>query len=129
MQTILSGMHIVLHSTCMSFKIKALTHTRGRFSALPHTHRGFLEGTEVAGEEGRGRPLPLALSSHSPIPLLLSPFSPSLFLLFFTTSVLQVHKREIFLYFFCRNRNIMVPRACITRFLKIVFDSAEIFNF
>jgi hypothetical protein len=29
---------------------------------------------------------------------------------------------------FCRNRNHMVPRACNTRFLKIVFDSAEIFD-
>jgi hypothetical protein len=85
----------------MSFKIKALTHTprriaeRSFFSALPHTHRGFLEGTEVAGEEGRGGrclgPL-LALSHSAPsIPIL------SLLLyLFFTTTVLKVHKREIF---------------------------------
>ncbi len=29
---------------------------------------------------------------------------------------------------FCRNRNLMVPRACNTRFLKIVFDSAETFK-
>jgi len=36
---------------------------------------------------------------------------------------------NFFLYFFCRNRNLMVSRACNTRFLKIVFDSAEIFNF
>ncbi len=36
---------------------------------------------------------------------------------------------HFFKYFFCRNRNLMVPRACNTRFLKIVFDSAEIFNF
>ncbi len=32
-------------------------------------------------------------------------------------------------YFYCRNRNLMVPRACNMRFLKIVFDSAEIFDF
>jgi hypothetical protein len=32
-------------------------------------------------------------------------------------------------YFFCRNRILMVSRACNTRFLKIVFDSAEIFDF
>jgi len=31
--------------------------------------------------------------------------------------------------FFCRNRNHMVPRACNTRFLKIVFELAEIFDF
>jgi hypothetical protein len=42
---------------------------------------------------------------------------------------LKVHKHESFFYFFCRNRNHMVPRACNTRFLKIVFDSAEIFDF
>ncbi len=42
---------------------------------------------------------------------------------------LKVHKHEHFFYFFCRNRNLMVPRACNTRFLKIVFDSAEIFDF
>jgi hypothetical protein len=36
---------------------------------------------------------------------------------------------NFFFYFFCRNRILMVPRACNTRFLKIVFDSAEIFDF
>ncbi len=36
---------------------------------------------------------------------------------------------KFFFDFFCRNRNHMVPRACNTWFLKIVFDSAEIFNF
>ncbi len=30
---------------------------------------------------------------------------------------------------FCRNRILMVPRACNTRFLKIVFDSSEICDF
>ncbi len=45
------------------------------------------------------------------------------------TVPLKVHKHEFFIYFFCRNRNLMVPRACNTRFLKIVFDSAEIFDF
>ena len=36
---------------------------------------------------------------------------------------LKVHKHEKnFFYIFCRNRNLMVPRACNTRFLKIVFD-------
>ncbi len=34
-----------------------------------------------------------------------------------------------FCWIFCRNRNLMVPRACNTRFLKIIFDSAEIFDF
>jgi hypothetical protein len=42
---------------------------------------------------------------------------------------LKEHKHDIFLYFFCRNRNLMVPSACNTKFLKIVFDSAEIFDF
>jgi hypothetical protein len=37
--------------------------------------------------------------------------------------------RNFFKYFFCRNRNHMVPLACNTRFLKIVFDLAEIFDF
>jgi hypothetical protein len=41
----------------------------------------------------------------------------------------QVHKHEFFILFFCRNQNLMVPRACNTRFLKIVFDSVEIFDF
>ncbi len=36
---------------------------------------------------------------------------------------------NFFKYFFCRNRNHMVPRACNTRFLKIIFDSAEIIDF
>ncbi len=36
---------------------------------------------------------------------------------------------NFFFYFFCRNRNHMVPRACNTRFLKIVFKLAEIFYF
>jgi hypothetical protein len=36
---------------------------------------------------------------------------------------------NFFFYFFCRNRNHMVPRACNTRFLKIVFELAEIFDF
>ncbi len=36
---------------------------------------------------------------------------------------------KFFFNFFCRNRNFMVPRACNTRFLKIVFYLAEIFNF
>ncbi len=36
---------------------------------------------------------------------------------------------NFYFYFFCRNRILMVPRACNTRFLKIVFDSAEIFDF
>ncbi len=40
---------------------------------------------------------------------------------------LKVHKHEIFFTFFRRNH--MVPRACNTRFLKILFDSAEIFDF
>jgi hypothetical protein len=31
--------------------------------------------------------------------------------------------------FFCKNRNYMVLRACNARFLKIVFDLAEIFDF
>jgi hypothetical protein len=45
-------------------------------------------------------------------------------------SSLKVHKHEIFVFkFFCRNRNLMVPRVCNTRFLKIVFNSAEIFTF
>jgi hypothetical protein len=52
---------------------------------------------------------------------------------FYTASIthvcLKVHKHDIFFYFFCRNRNFMVPRACNTRFLKIVFDSAEILEF
>jgi hypothetical protein len=44
--------------------------------------------------------------------------------------LLKVHKHDIFLkYFFCRNQIFMVPRACNTRFLKILFDSAEIFDF
>jgi hypothetical protein len=43
---------------------------------------------------------------------------------------LKVHKHEIFFfYFYCRNRNNRVPRACNTRFLKIVFELAEIFDF
>jgi hypothetical protein len=46
-----------------------------------------------------------------------------------TDDVLKVHKHEIFLNFFFRNRKLMVPWACKTRFLKIVFDSAEIFDF
>ncbi len=41
---------------------------------------------------------------------------------------LKVHEHEFFLYFFCRNRDHMVPRACNTRFLKILFDSAEMFR-
>jgi hypothetical protein len=42
-------------------------------------------------------------------------------------TVLNVHKHEIFFfYFFCRNQDLMVPRACNT---KIVFDLAEIFDF
>jgi hypothetical protein len=36
---------------------------------------------------------------------------------------------KIFFDFFCRNQILMVPRVCNTRFLKIVFDSAEIFDF
>jgi hypothetical protein len=39
------------------------------------------------------------------------------------------NKHEIFLYFFCRNRNLMVPRDRNTRFFKIVFVSAEMFDF
>ncbi len=35
---------------------------------------------------------------------------------------------HFFIDFFCRNRNLMVLRACNTRFLKIVFDSADIFD-
>ncbi len=35
--------------------------------------------------------------------------------------VLKVHKHEIFFWLFCRNRILMVPRACNTRFLKILF--------
>jgi hypothetical protein len=31
--------------------------------------------------------------------------------------------------FFCRNRILMVPRACNTGFLKIVFDLGEILEF
>ncbi len=31
--------------------------------------------------------------------------------------------------FFCRNRNHMIPRACNKGFFKILFDSAEIFDF
>jgi hypothetical protein len=37
--------------------------------------------------------------------------------------------RNFFKYFFCRNRFLMVSSACNTRFLKIVFNSAEIFDF
>ncbi len=43
--------------------------------------------------------------------------------------ILKVHKHEIFFDFFCRNRNHIVPRACNTRFLKIFFELAEIFDF
>jgi hypothetical protein len=39
-----------------------------------------------------------------------------------------IHKHEIFL-FFLRNQIRMVLRACNTRFLKIIFDLAEIFKF
>jgi hypothetical protein len=42
---------------------------------------------------------------------------------------LKLHKHEIFFYFYCRNQILMVPRACNMRFLKIIFDSAEIFDF
>ncbi len=42
---------------------------------------------------------------------------------------LKVHKHDIFCILFCRNRNHMVPRAFYTSFLKILFDSAEIFDF
>jgi|688.fasta_scaffold761196_1 hypothetical protein len=35
---------------------------------------------------------------------------------------------KFFNYFFCRNRILMVSWACNTRFLKNLFDSAEIFN-
>ncbi len=34
----------------------------------------------------------------------------------------------IFFNFFCRNRNFISPRACKTRLLKIVFNSAELLN-
>jgi hypothetical protein len=34
-----------------------------------------------------------------------------------------------FFLLFCGNRNLMVPRACNTRFLIIIFDSAEMFDF
>jgi hypothetical protein len=40
-------------------------------------------------------------------------------------ALLKVHKHEFLFYFFCRNRNLMVPRACNMRFLKIVFDLAQ----
>ncbi len=45
------------------------------------------------------------------------------------TNLLKVNKHEFFFFFFCKNRNLMVPRVCNTRFLKIVFDSAKIFDF
>jgi hypothetical protein len=32
-------------------------------------------------------------------------------------------------FFFCRNRNLMVPRACNMRFLKIVFNSPRYSTF
>jgi hypothetical protein len=35
---------------------------------------------------------------------------------------------KFFNEFFCRNRNLMVPRACDAKFLKLVFDLAEIFD-
>ena len=54
-------------------------------------------------------------------------------LLFGTSAQKIVLKRytsmKFFFAFFCRNRNLVVRRACNTRFLKIVFDSAEIFDF
>jgi hypothetical protein len=36
---------------------------------------------------------------------------------------------KFFFDFFCRNRNLVVPRAWNTRFLKIIFDWAEVFDF
>ncbi len=50
-------------------------------------------------------------------------------IMFLTQISLKVHKHEICCCLFCKNRNLMVPRACNTRFLKIIFDSAEIFDF
>jgi hypothetical protein len=47
----------------------------------------------------------------------------------YASPCLKVNKHGIFFGFFCRNRNLMVPRAFNTRFLKIVFDSAEILDF
>ncbi len=35
---------------------------------------------------------------------------------------LKVHKHEIYFLTFCRNWNLMVPGACNTRFLTIIFD-------
>ncbi len=47
----------------------------------------------------------------------------------FEVSVKGTQAWNFFFDFFGRNRKLMVPRACNTRFLKIVFDSAEIFDF
>ncbi len=44
-------------------------------------------------------------------------------------SSLKVHKHEIFLLLFLQKPNPYGPKACNTRFFKIVFDSAEIFDF
>ncbi len=52
--------------------------------------------------------------------------------IYLPSSSLKVHKHAIFfLTFFAETetRNLTVPRACNMRFLKIVFDSAEIFDF
>ncbi len=38
------------------------------------------------------------------------------------------HKHEIFYFIFLQKPNLMIPRACNTRFLKIVLDFAEIFE-
>jgi hypothetical protein len=59
-----------------------------------------------------------------------SPVSNIILLLLEATDLKRyLHKHDIFFIFFCRNRNLMVPRAYNTRLLKLVFDSAEIFDF
>jgi hypothetical protein len=40
----------------------------------------------------------------------------------------HTHKHEIFYLIFLQKPNLMIPRACNTRFLKIVLDFAEIFE-
>ncbi len=53
---------------------------------------------------------------------------PILFLKLIHFSFLKVHKHAIFFTFFAETETLWFIRACNTRFLKIVFDLAEIFD-
>ncbi len=104
---------------CCALKLQLTHKIRAWTSTCPLLLLWFHSQKSIEFQEFQGPPLSMAHVMDLPTSKSLGPIC----------HIKGTQAWNIFFWLFCRNRILMVPRACNTRFLKIVFDSAEIFDF